>query len=203
MQTVSIVERLSLANKFVQVTFDDPLFYSVQPGQFVQTEQGVSCYLMGLSNGKACALVEPSQAYHFQNDHICVTTLQGEPFPAPCFEEFMLLTAPILKLYSILFYCKIYRKSFKGLVLIETNDYFPFHPCPSKIFIQHIPNNVIGAIALLEDWDIPSRLCTLQDKPGCFQGTADELARLWISQSNFNCAVSQAKIPPIKLYTCV
>jgi len=33
---------------------------------------------------------------------------------------------------------------------------------------------------LLEDWGIPSRVAHTQGRPGCFEGTVDELARLWL-----------------------
>ena len=43
-----------------------------------------------------------------------------------------------------------------------------------------IPDGVIAAMPLLEDWGIPCRLASLQGYPGCYDGYITELARGWL-----------------------
>ncbi|MDD2894093.1 MAG: hypothetical protein PHF20_09220 [Halothiobacillaceae bacterium] len=51
----------------------------------------------------------------------------------------------------------------------------PFRPRPSRFLLDGMPAGVIAAIPLLEDWGIPSRLCTHDGLAGCFEGSLDEL----------------------------
>jgi dihydroorotate dehydrogenase electron transfer subunit len=66
------------------------------------------------------------------------------------------------------------------LVLLASEVPFPFGPVPSRIMVPGIPAGVIGAMPLLEDWGIPSRLATLQGYAGCFDGYVTDLARCWL-----------------------
>jgi len=65
-------------------------------------------------------------------------------------------------------------------VIMGSEIPFPFKTQPSNIIIPGIPNDVIACMTLLEDWQIASRLCSLNDYPGCYQGYVTELSRLWI-----------------------
>lgn len=58
---------------------------------------------------------------------------------------------------------------------------FPFTARPSKILVQNMPSGVIAAMPLLDDWGIASRLTSLQDYQGCFEGYVHELARHWFT----------------------
>ena len=68
----------------------------------------------------------------------------------------------------------------RPLVLMGSEVPFPFTTQPSKILVPGLPDGVIAAMPLLEDWGIPSRLASLQDYPGCFQGYITDLARNWL-----------------------
>ncbi|MEJ2059356.1 MAG: hypothetical protein P8Y64_02555 [Gammaproteobacteria bacterium] len=68
----------------------------------------------------------------------------------------------------------------QGLFLIQTADALPFSPQPSRILIPGLPHGTIAASPLLEDWGIPSRICSRVERPGCFGGAAIDLARLWL-----------------------
>lgn len=57
---------------------------------------------------------------------------------------------------------------------------FPFPARPSQIMLPGMPDGVIAAMPLLEDWGIPSRLASLQGYPGCHQGYVTDLARRWL-----------------------
>lgn len=66
------------------------------------------------------------------------------------------------------------------LVMMGSEVPFPFHARPSQILVPKLPQGVIAAMPLLDDWGIPSRLASLQGYPGCFEGYVTELARSWL-----------------------
>jgi len=68
----------------------------------------------------------------------------------------------------------------KPLVILGSETPFPFQAAPSQILVPGIPEGVIAGMPLLDDWGIPSRLASLRDFPGCFQGYVTELARHWL-----------------------
>lgn len=57
---------------------------------------------------------------------------------------------------------------------------FPFRPVPSTLLLPGTPAAAIGAMPLLEDWGVPSRLASGAGLPGCFDGHVTELARGWL-----------------------
>ena len=72
----------------------------------------------------------------------------------------------------------------KPFALFEFTPLLPFRPQPSRIMIPGLPVGIIAALPLLEDWGIPSRIaCPAGDQPGCFEGTATDLARGWLDIS--------------------
>ena len=70
------------------------------------------------------------------------------------------------------------------VVLMGSEVPFPFSARPSQILLPGIPDGVIAAMPLLEDWGIASRLSSLQGFPGCYEGYVSELARTWIESLN-------------------
>jgi dihydroorotate dehydrogenase electron transfer subunit len=68
----------------------------------------------------------------------------------------------------------------KPLVLLGSEVPFPFPARPSQHLVPGVPAETIGAMPLLDDWGIPSRLASLQGYPGCFQGYVTDLARHWL-----------------------
>ncbi|MET0051511.1 MAG: dihydroorotate dehydrogenase electron transfer subunit [Candidatus Thiodiazotropha sp.] len=61
---------------------------------------------------------------------------------------------------------------------------FPFQPVPSKILIPGVPDGVIAAMPLLDDWGVGSRLASQQGFSGCFEGYVTDLARHWFHALN-------------------
>ncbi len=72
------------------------------------------------------------------------------------------------------------RPEFNPFVILGSEVPFPFPSRPSQILVPGIPAEVIGCMPLLDDWDIPSRLASLQGYPGCFEGYVTDLARAWL-----------------------
>jgi len=66
------------------------------------------------------------------------------------------------------------------LVFMGSEVPFPFTARPSRFLLPGMADGVIAAMPLLEDWDIPSRLASQQDFPGCHRGYLTELARQWL-----------------------
>ncbi|WP_455221568.1 dihydroorotate dehydrogenase electron transfer subunit [Kaarinaea lacus] len=72
------------------------------------------------------------------------------------------------------------KQAFKPFVIMGSEVPFPFNARPSQFVVPGMPPGVIGAVPLLEDWGIPSRLASLQGYPGCFEGYVTDLARSWL-----------------------
>ncbi|GAB4345871.1 MAG: dihydroorotate dehydrogenase electron transfer subunit [Gammaproteobacteria bacterium] len=69
---------------------------------------------------------------------------------------------------------------FQPLLLMGSEAPFPFQARPSQIVVPGIPEGVIAAMPLLDDWGIASRLASLQGFPGCHEGYITDLARIWL-----------------------
>lgn len=65
-------------------------------------------------------------------------------------------------------------------VIMGSEVPFPFTMRPSRIMVADLPEGVIAAMPLLEDWGIASRLASLQGYPGCYEGYVTDLARHWL-----------------------
>ncbi|MCZ6894966.1 MAG: FAD-binding oxidoreductase, partial [Gammaproteobacteria bacterium] len=75
------------------------------------------------------------------------------------------------------------RANVEPIVLMGSEIPFPFRPRPSQIIAGGIPNGVIAAMPLLDDWGIASRLASRQAYPGCYAGVVTDLARAWIENT--------------------
>jgi dihydroorotate dehydrogenase electron transfer subunit len=71
-------------------------------------------------------------------------------------------------------------KHWQPVVFMGSEVPFPFTARPSRFLLPGMPDAVIAAMPLLEDWAIPSRLTSLQGYPGCHEGYITDLARLWL-----------------------
>ncbi len=85
---------------------------------------------------------------------------------------------------------------YEPLVLMGSEVPFPFRVRPSQILVPGIPDGVTGAMPLLEDWDIASRLCSLQGYAGCHEGFVTDLARHWLD------AMDAAQRKQVAIYAC-
>ena len=66
------------------------------------------------------------------------------------------------------------------LVILGSEVPFPFDPRPSKIMVPGLPDGIIASMPMLDDWGVASRLASLRDFAGCFQGYVTDLARHWL-----------------------
>ncbi len=82
------------------------------------------------------------------------------------------------------------------LVLMGSEIPFPFRTRPSTIVVPGMPEGVIAAMPLLEEWGIPSRLSSLSDFAGCFQGYITALATAWLA------SLSADELKQVEMFTC-
>lgn len=88
------------------------------------------------------------------------------------------------------------QADWKPLVLMGSEVPFPFPARPSQIMLPGVPEGVIAAMPLLEDWNIPSRLASLQGYPGCYEGYITDLARHWLD------ALDDGQRGEVSVYAC-
>ena len=84
----------------------------------------------------------------------------------------------------------------RPFVILGSEVPFPFQARPSQFVVPGMPNGVIAAMPLLDDWGIPSRLASLQGYAGCHQGYVTDLGRHWLD------ALSDDKRKEVTLYAC-
>lgn len=84
----------------------------------------------------------------------------------------------------------------KPFVVLGSEVPFPFDPRPSQFILKGLPDGVIAAMPLLEDWGIPSRLASLQGYAGCHQGYVTDLSRHWLD------GLSDEERNEVGIYSC-
>lgn len=87
-------------------------------------------------------------------------------------------------------------KHWQPLVLMGSEVPFPFKVQPSRILVPGLPDGVIAAMPLLEDWNLPSRLASLQGYAGCYEGYITDLARAWLNN------LSDAQRSDVEIFAC-
>ena len=81
-------------------------------------------------------------------------------------------------------------------VILGSEVPFPFQAEPSQFVVPGMPDGVIAAMPLLDDWGIPSRLASVQGYSGCHQGYVTDLGRRWLD------ALSDDERREVTLYAC-
>ena len=81
-------------------------------------------------------------------------------------------------------------------VVLGSEVPFPFAPRPSQLIVEGLPDGVIAAMPLLDDWGLPSRLASLQGYAGCHQGYVTDLARAWLE------SLSPEQRTEVTIYGC-
>lgn len=84
---------------------------------------------------------------------------------------------------------------FKPLVILASEDAFPFTPRPSRFLVPGMPHGVIATPPLLDDWGVPARLVSARGHPGYYEGDIITLARLWLQ------ALTAAQREEVELFT--
>ena len=96
----------------------------------------------------------------------------------------------------ILFLAREIKEDASPLVVMGSEIPFPFASRPSTIRVPGMPDGVIAAMGLLEDWGVASRLCSTQGYAGCYDGYVDAAARRWLETQDSD------QRERIAIYTC-
>ncbi len=107
----------------------------------------------------------------------------GTPFTLPLERKRPLLIGGGVGIPPMIFLAEhihAMQDAYQALVLMGSEIPFPFKARPSEIIVDGIDEGVIASMPLLDDWNIPSRLASQQDYPGCYQGYVTDLARQWL-----------------------
>jgi dihydroorotate dehydrogenase electron transfer subunit len=107
----------------------------------------------------------------------------GVPFSAPHSHPIALLIGGGVGIPPMVFLADQLRRqngTFKPFVIMGSEVPFPFTTRPSQTLVAGMPAGVIACMPLMEDWNIASRLASLQGYPGCFDGYVTDLARAWL-----------------------
>jgi len=122
----------------------------------------------------------------------------GVPFTAHAHKPRALLLGGGVGIPPMIFLAEVLRaqKKYQPFVIIGSEIPFPFTARPSKIIVPGMPQGVIAAMPLMEDWGIASRLASLQGYPGCFEGYVTGLARHWLE------ALSAQQRDEVEIFAC-
>jgi dihydroorotate dehydrogenase electron transfer subunit len=122
----------------------------------------------------------------------------GNPFTADPERPRALLLGGGVGMPPMVFFAE-HLKNIRGsqpLVLMGSEVPFPFGERPSQIMVPGMPDGVIAAMPLLDDWGIPSRLASLQGYAGCYEGYITDLARCWLD------ALGDEQRREVSVYAC-
>lgn len=88
------------------------------------------------------------------------------------------------------------QTGYEPFVILGSEVPFPFTTKPSEIMVPGIPDGVIASMPLLDDWNIASRLASLQGYPGTHEGYVTDLARHWLK------SLSKEQLNEVEIYSC-
>lgn len=122
----------------------------------------------------------------------------GRPFEARPERPRPLLIGGGVGIPPMVFLADILRRDtrYRPFVIMGSEVPFPFQARPSKFLIPGMPEGTIAAMPLMEDWDIPSRLASLQGYPGVHEGYVTDVARAWLQ------ALDETERREVEVFSC-
>ena len=123
----------------------------------------------------------------------------GMPFRMTQYKKYPLLIGGGVGIPPMVFLAEHMKKTTKGIkpfVIMGSEVPFPFSIKPSQIMLDGIPEGVIASMPLLDDWGIPSRLTSLQDYTGCYDGYVTDLAIHWLD------SLDQETLKEVEIFSC-
>ncbi len=88
------------------------------------------------------------------------------------------------------------RNHYQPFVILGSEVPFPFTAQPSQFILPGVPAAVTATMPLLEEWNIPCRLASLQDYAGVYDGYVTDLARLWLNE------LDKDKRNQVEIFSC-
>ena len=122
----------------------------------------------------------------------------GKPFELKAEKKRPLLIGGGVGMPPMIFIAETCKQSggYNPFVILGSEVPFPFTTQPSEIMVPGIPDGVIAAMPLLDEWNIASRLASLQGYAGTFEGYVTDLARHWLN------ALSDEQRNEVEIYSC-
>ena len=88
------------------------------------------------------------------------------------------------------------NEDLRPLAILGSEIPFPFELQQSALATPWADTAVRSCMPLLEDWGIPSRLCSLSDFPGTHRGYVTDLAEQWLQ------SLDDAELAQTQVFTC-
>ena len=85
---------------------------------------------------------------------------------------------------------------FQPFVILGSEVPFPFKARASRLLVAGMLDGVTASMPLLDDWQIPCRLASLQGYAGCYQGFVTELASIWFDK------LEQITLNQVEIFCC-
>ena len=134
-----------------------------------------------------------------KDDLLSVMGPIGKPFESHMHHSRPLLIGGGVGMPPMVFLADALREvkgAYEPFVIMGSEVPFPFKAQPSKLMVPGVPNDVIAAMPLLDDWGIASRLASQQGYAGCFEGYVTDLARTWLD------ALSEEQRKEVAIFSC-
>ena len=123
----------------------------------------------------------------------------GVPFRLDQYKKYPLLIGGGVGIPPMIFLAEHIKKTtetIKPFVIMGSEVPFPFSVKPSRIMLDGIPEGIIASMPLLEDWGVPSRLTSLQNYSGCYDGYVTDLANHWLD------SLDQETLKQVEIFSC-
>jgi len=88
------------------------------------------------------------------------------------------------------------KHDWQPLVIMGSEIPFPFASIESKIPTPWLADHINRTMPLLENWNVPNRLASLQGYEGCFDGYVTDLAREWLK------TLSKEALAEVEVFSC-
>lgn len=88
------------------------------------------------------------------------------------------------------------ERGWQPLVIMGSEIPFPFESARSRIPTPWLADEINSMMPLLEDWNVPNRLASLQRYDGCFDGYVTDLAREWLK------ILSKDELSQVEIFSC-
>lgn len=144
----------------------------------VDTQQAWVEFLYKVLGGGTQLLSERSAG-----DTLSVLGPIGKPFQGNASRTMPLLIGGGVGIPPMVFLADRLRNrggTYEPWVIMGSEVPFPFEVVSSQIAVTGVPTDINGAMALLEEWGVASRLVSLQGFTHCFKGYVTDLARVWL-----------------------
>ena len=122
----------------------------------------------------------------------------GMPFEPDPQRPSALLIGGGVGIPPMVFLADVLRKGpeWQPFAILGSEIPFPFTLQKSALDVSGVNTEVCNAMPLLEEWEIPSRLTSLQGYDGCFNGYVTDLADQWLG------SLSAEELARVSVFTC-